>query len=76
MLWERDNGAAAAMTQRILLLQGHPDRQAPHFCHALADHYCQGAEANGHEVRQIEIAALDVPLLQSQREWQDGDLRP
>ena len=62
------------MTKRILLLQGHPDRQVPHFCHALADHYRQGAEANGHEVRLIEIAALDVPLLESQREWQDGDL--
>lgn len=41
------------MSHRILILQGHPDASEPHLCHALADHYRQGAEAQGHEVRVI-----------------------
>jgi putative NADPH-quinone reductase len=52
---------------RILLLQGHPDGRAPHFCHALAAAYAAAAQANGHEARTVDIAALDFPLLRSQQ---------
>ncbi|PWV74853.1 NAD(P)H-dependent oxidoreductase [Halomonas sp. A11-A] len=62
------------MSQRILILQGHPDASEPHLCHALADHYRQGAEAQGHEVCVIELAALDVPLLRSQKAWKTDPL--
>ena len=55
---------------RILVLQAHPDGQARHFLHALADAYVEGARAGGHEVRVVELAALDIPLLRSQREWE------
>lgn len=55
---------------RILVLQGHPDPQARHFLHALADAYVDGARAGGHEVRVLELATLDIPLLRSQREWE------
>ncbi|APE29672.1 dehydrogenase [Halomonas aestuarii] len=54
---------------RILILQGHPDREVPHLLHALADHYRQGAEGRGHEVRTVTIADLAFPLLNSQRAW-------
>lgn len=58
--------------QRIVLIQGHPDATAPHLCHALAQAYADGATAAGHEVRQIDIAAIDFPWLRSQHEWELG----
>lgn len=60
--------------QRIVLIQGHPDASAPHLCHALAQAYAEGAEAGGNEVRQVEVARLDFPLLRSQQEWEQGRL--
>lgn len=60
--------------QRILLIQGHPDAVTPHLCHTLADAYAEGAQAAGHEVRQINVARLDFPLLRSQQAWEHGEL--
>lgn len=62
--------------QRILVIQGHPDASQPHLCHALADAYAAGAREAGHEVRTVDVAALDFPLLRSQREWSSGTLPP
>ena len=59
---------------RILLLQGHPDAAAPHLCHALADAYAQGARDAGHNVRTVQVAQLDFPLLRSQQDWEHGAL--
>jgi putative NADPH-quinone reductase len=61
---------------RILLLQGHPDHHAPHLCHALAAAYAEGAQQAGHEVRTIDVASIDFPLLRSQQEWEHGALPP
>lgn len=60
--------------RRILILQGHPDASAPHLCHALAAAYAEGARQAGHEVRVVEIAKLDFPLLRSQQEWEHAAL--
>ncbi len=60
--------------QRILIIQGHPDASQPHLCHALAEAYAAGAREAGHEVRTVEVAALEFPLLRSQREWESGSL--
>ncbi|MDR5866285.1 NAD(P)H-dependent oxidoreductase [Halomonas koreensis] len=60
------------MPTRILILQGHPDGRTDHLCHALAAHYRRGAEDAGHRVEVLDIASLDVPLLRSQRDWQEG----
>jgi putative NADPH-quinone reductase len=60
--------------QRILILQGHPDAGGHHFSHALADAYAQAARDGGHEVRCIDVAALDFPLLRSKDEWDHGAL--
>ena len=57
---------------RSVLIQGHPDAQAPHLCHALAQAYADGATAAGHEVRQIDVASIDFALLRSQHEWELG----
>lgn len=62
--------------QRILLIQGHPDPAPARLCHALADAYRQGALAAGHEVRTIDVAALDFPLLRSQAQWEEDDAPP
>lgn len=64
------------MPERILILQGHPDTATRHLCHALADSYAEGAQEAGHEVRRVELAALDLPLLRSQKEWESGELPP
>lgn len=63
-----------AMSKRILLIQGHPDTNQQHFCRALEQAYAQGAAAGGHEVRHIDIATLDFPLLRTQQEWEHGTL--
>jgi putative NADPH-quinone reductase len=61
-------------SRRILIIQGHPDRDGDHFCHALGDRYDAGARAAGHEVRRVEVARLDFPLLRSKKEWDTGTL--
>ncbi|WP_349239495.1 NAD(P)H-dependent oxidoreductase [Pelomonas sp. V22] len=60
------------MGKRILVIQGHPEPEARRLCHVLADHYVEGAQTAGHEVRRVELAALDFPLLRSQADWEKG----
>ncbi|HTT38916.1 MAG TPA: NAD(P)H-dependent oxidoreductase [Burkholderiales bacterium] len=60
------------MARRILIIQGHPDSQAKHFGHALADAYQAGAEEAGHEVKRLAIAELDVPVLRRREDWEGG----
>lgn len=62
------------MSKHVLLIQGHPDGGERHFCHALEQAYAEGAMAAGHKVQHVDVAALDFPLLRSQREWQHGML--
>ena len=64
------------MSKRILVIQGHPDPERQHFCHALADAYSQGARAEGHTVQEIEVAALDFPWLRSAEEFEKGNPPP
>ena len=61
---------------RILIIQGHPDPAGQHFCHALADSYGGAATAAAREVRRLDVARLDFPLLRSKREWDTGALPP
>jgi putative NADPH-quinone reductase len=56
---------------RILILQGNPDPAGGHFGHALAAAYSDQAKAAGHEVKTIEVAKLEYPLLRSSKQWQD-----
>lgn len=62
------------MSRRIVVIQGHPDDSVAHLCHALARHYAEGATAAGHEVRTIDVAAIDFPLLRSKAQWEHGAL--
>lgn len=59
---------------RILIVQAHPDASAPHLCHGLAAAYAQGAQQGGSEVRTVEIAKLQFPLLRSEHEWEHEPL--
>jgi putative NADPH-quinone reductase len=57
---------------KITIVQGHPDPQGGHFCHALAESYAEGAARRAHQIRRIEVAQLDFPLLKSQAEYESG----
>ena len=61
-------------SQRIVLIQGHPDPLGGHLCHSLADAYAQGAQQAGHEVRRVQVAQLDFPLLRSEQAWKHSPL--
>jgi putative NADPH-quinone reductase len=60
----------------ILLIDGHPDPDRARFVHALADAYAEGAKFAGRDVRRLELATLDFPLLRSRAEWTDGKAPP
>lgn len=59
------------MSRKILIIDGHPDPDRGHFVHALADSYARGAEGV-HEVRRIDVAEIDFPILRSQDDWSKG----
>lgn len=58
---------------KIFIIQGHPDAGHRHFGHALAEAYRKGAEAKGHEVRLVEVASLDFPLLRDPADFQNAE---
>lgn len=60
------------MSHRITIIQGHPDPDAHHYGHALARAYAEGAQAAGHELREIRVAELDFPLLRTKEDWEHG----
>ena len=64
------------MARRIVIIQGHPDPAGDRFCHALADTYAAGAEAAGREVKRIEVAKLEFPLLRTQADFEKGSPSP
>ncbi|MEP0520537.1 MAG: NAD(P)H-dependent oxidoreductase [Hyphomicrobiales bacterium] len=58
---------------KLLVVQGHPDAENAHYCHAIAEAYISGAVAGGHDIRQINIGELNVPFLRSQAESDSPD---
>ena len=60
------------MVQRITIIQGHPDPAGTRFCHALAEAYAAGARESGSEVKLIDVAHLDFPVLRTQAEFEMG----
>jgi len=64
------------MPQRITLIQGHPDTDQSHFCHALAWAYEEGALGACHQVRRINVADLEFPLIRSRAEFEKKTLLP
>jgi putative NADPH-quinone reductase len=62
------------LTKRIAIIQGHPDPVGRHLLHAMADGYAEGAATAGHEVRRIEVAKLEFPMLRTQADFETGTL--
>ena len=62
------------MPDKILIIDGHPDREEARLCHALAKAYKEGCEAGGHEVRHIKVAEINFPLLRTSQEFESGQL--
>ena len=56
--------------KRITIVEGHPDPAGGHFVQALADAYERAAREAGHEVKRIDVARLDFPLLHNAQEWE------
>jgi putative NADPH-quinone reductase len=61
---------------RIAIIDSHPDPNPARFNHALADAYAEGASERRHDVRRIDLAKLDFPLIRSRDEWQSGQVPP
>jgi len=61
-------------SKRILLIQGHPDPKGGHLAQALAQAYAEGAVQGGHDLRRVDVAQLDFPVLRSADEWEHGSL--
>jgi putative NADPH-quinone reductase len=64
------------MSKRIAIIQGHPDPAGHRLLHALADVYAASAIAAGHELRRVEVARLEFPLLRTQADFETGLLPP
>lgn len=62
--------------KRIVIVQGHPDPSGNHLLNAMAAAYAEGAAAEGHEVRRVEVAKLEFPLLRTQVDFETGALPP
>lgn len=60
------------MGKRIVIIQGHPDADPARFCRVLAQAYERGALAAGHEVRILDVAHLDFPLVRDRAGWEEG----
>src|SRR4051794_18859287 len=60
--------------RRILIINGHPDARRERYCAALADAYAAGALEAGHEVRRLDVGALEFPLILSAEAFAATDL--
>lgn len=57
------------MAKRILIVVGHPDPEPQRLCRGLAQAYADAARAAGHDVRTIDVALLDFPILRTMEEF-------
>lgn len=64
------------MARNIVVINGHPDPSGERLCAALAGAYVRGASAVGHQIRRIDVGALDFPLIRSSQDFERGELPP
>jgi len=62
--------------RKILILNGHPDPSGERFTAALASAYAAGASQGGHQVRRIDVGALEFDVLRSANEFETGEPPP
>lgn len=58
------------MVNRILIIDGHPDKDAARLCHALVAAYVEGVRERGRETRVIRLAEITFPWLRSRTEFE------
>lgn len=59
--------------RKIAIFDAHPDPEPARYVHALADAYGAGARGAGHEVRQIMLGGINIPILHSREDWMQND---
>lgn len=59
--------------RKIAILDAHPDPDPARYVHALADAYCKAARNAGHEIRQIMLGDINMPILHSRENWLHED---
>ena len=57
--------------KKIVILDGHPDPAEGHFINAICDAYESGAQKAGIDVRRIDLAELDFPILRKAQNWEE-----
>ena len=62
--------------KRIFLLNGHPDAAPERFCAAVLDSYADGARRSGHEVRRLDLGAMEFPLIRTAEQSNNGEVAP
>ena len=60
------------MGRDIAIIQSHPDPSRLRVGRALEAAYAQGAGECGHEIRTLDVATLDFPLLRTKSDWETG----
>lgn len=63
-------GHALGMSNRIAIIDAHPDPNPGRLGHALADAYAAGALRAGHQIHRIDLSSLDIPSLTSHGDWE------
>jgi putative NADPH-quinone reductase len=53
------------MARKVLVINGHPDPRKERFCAALCAAYVKGAATRGHEIRRLDVGALDFALVRT-----------
>lgn len=64
------------MTKKIAVIDGHPDPDKNHLCHAIVDAYTKGADGAGHEIKRIDVGRLDFPFLRIPSQFASDDVPP
>jgi putative NADPH-quinone reductase len=64
------------MAQKVLVIDGHPDRERSRYCHALADAYIEGAMAAGKETRLITLADTPIDFLRTASDFATAPQAP
>lgn len=60
------------MPRRVLVVTAHPDPAPERLCRALAETYAAAADTAGHSVRRIDLAKLEIPVLRTTKEFEQG----
>lgn len=60
----------------IFLLNGHPDGSPERFCAALTSAYAEGARRAGHDVRRLDLGAMNFPLIRTAEQSNKGEVAP